>query len=245
MSDAETPSKSASTPSAAPCRRPRSASSPPKPARRCPVGQQGEVCVRGYALMKGYDGDPEGTAKVIKAGRLAPHRRPRRHARRRLHPHHRPLPRRHHSRRRKHLSPRGRGVPLHPSQGRRGAGRRHPQRPPRRNRRAPGSACGPASNATEEEIANSARARSPTTRSPSTSASWTEFPATLSGKIQKYKIREFEIEARVKLAAEFVRQSVAASLAPHRQKMNHEAFGAWHDFAEDGLAYQERLRTEW
>jgi acyl-coenzyme A synthetase/AMP-(fatty) acid ligase len=24
----------------------------------------------------------------------------------------------------------------------------------------------------------------------------TEFPATLSGKIQKYKIREFEIEAR-------------------------------------------------
>jgi fatty-acyl-CoA synthase len=31
-----------------------------------PTGQQGEVCVRGYALMKGYDGDPEGTALVIK-----------------------------------------------------------------------------------------------------------------------------------------------------------------------------------
>src|ERR1035438_10024996 len=30
-----------------------------------PVGEQGEVCVRGYALMKGYDGDPEGTAQVI------------------------------------------------------------------------------------------------------------------------------------------------------------------------------------
>ncbi len=30
-----------------------------------PAGQQGEVCVRGYALMKGYDGDPEGTAQVI------------------------------------------------------------------------------------------------------------------------------------------------------------------------------------
>ena len=30
-------------------------------------GQQGEVCVRGYALMKGYDGDPEGTAQVIQA----------------------------------------------------------------------------------------------------------------------------------------------------------------------------------
>ena len=32
-----------------------------------PIGEQGEVCVRGYALMKGYDGDPEGTAQVIHA----------------------------------------------------------------------------------------------------------------------------------------------------------------------------------
>jgi fatty-acyl-CoA synthase len=32
-----------------------------------PSGEQGEVCVRGYALMKGYDGDPEGTAQVIHA----------------------------------------------------------------------------------------------------------------------------------------------------------------------------------
>jgi fatty-acyl-CoA synthase len=31
-----------------------------------PVGEQGELCIRGYALMKGYDGDPEGTAQVIK-----------------------------------------------------------------------------------------------------------------------------------------------------------------------------------
>ena len=30
-----------------------------------PIGAQGEVCVHGYALMKGYDGDPEGTAQVI------------------------------------------------------------------------------------------------------------------------------------------------------------------------------------
>jgi fatty-acyl-CoA synthase len=34
--------------------------------RRCRCGEQGEVCVRGYALMKGYDGDPEGTAQVIR-----------------------------------------------------------------------------------------------------------------------------------------------------------------------------------
>jgi fatty-acyl-CoA synthase len=32
-----------------------------------PRGEQGEVCVRGYALMKGYDGDAEGTAQVIRA----------------------------------------------------------------------------------------------------------------------------------------------------------------------------------
>jgi metal-responsive CopG/Arc/MetJ family transcriptional regulator len=45
--------------------------------------------------------------------------------------------------------------------------------------------------------------------------------------------------------AEFVRQAVAASLAPHRRKMNHAAFGAWSNFPEDGLAYQERMRAEW
>jgi metal-responsive CopG/Arc/MetJ family transcriptional regulator len=45
--------------------------------------------------------------------------------------------------------------------------------------------------------------------------------------------------------AEFVRQAVATSLAPHRQKMNHASFGAWYDFTEDGLAYQERMRAEW
>ncbi len=32
-----------------------------------PTGDQGEVCARGYAVMKGYDGDPEGTAQIIHA----------------------------------------------------------------------------------------------------------------------------------------------------------------------------------
>ena len=45
--------------------------------------------------------------------------------------------------------------------------------------------------------------------------------------------------------AELVRRAVAASLAPHREKMDHSAFGAWREFAEDGLAYQERMRAEW
>ncbi len=33
--------------------------------QRLPIGQQGELCTRGYLVMKGYDGDPEATAKVI------------------------------------------------------------------------------------------------------------------------------------------------------------------------------------
>ncbi len=30
-----------------------------------PAGEQGEVCARGYMVMKGYDGDPEATARAI------------------------------------------------------------------------------------------------------------------------------------------------------------------------------------
>ena len=60
-----TPSKFASTPWAAPCPRPRSRSPRLETSETLPCGEQGEVCVRGYALMKGYDGDPEGTAQVI------------------------------------------------------------------------------------------------------------------------------------------------------------------------------------
>src|SRR4029077_19463893 len=30
------------------------------------IGQKGEICARGYAVMKGYDGDPEATAQVVK-----------------------------------------------------------------------------------------------------------------------------------------------------------------------------------
>ncbi len=30
-----------------------------------PVGEQGELCTRGYLVMKGYDGDPEATARAV------------------------------------------------------------------------------------------------------------------------------------------------------------------------------------
>ena len=38
----------------------------PTDGARLPIGMQGEICVRGYAVMKGYDGDPEGTAQIVK-----------------------------------------------------------------------------------------------------------------------------------------------------------------------------------
>jgi fatty-acyl-CoA synthase len=37
----------------------------PETGRQCPVGVQGEMCCRGYLVMKGYYGNPEATAEVI------------------------------------------------------------------------------------------------------------------------------------------------------------------------------------
>ncbi|MBZ5582334.1 MAG: AMP-binding protein [Acidobacteriia bacterium] len=37
----------------------------PKTHARLPVGEQGELCTRGYLVMQGYDADPKATAKVI------------------------------------------------------------------------------------------------------------------------------------------------------------------------------------
>ena len=37
----------------------------PTTRQRMPVGEQGELCTRGYLVMKGYDGDQEATAEAI------------------------------------------------------------------------------------------------------------------------------------------------------------------------------------
>lgn len=39
----------------------------PDTAETVPRGQQGELCTRGYLVMAGYDGEPEATAKVLNA----------------------------------------------------------------------------------------------------------------------------------------------------------------------------------
>lgn len=45
--------------------------------------------------------------------------------------------------------------------------------------------------------------------------------------------------------AEAVRRAVAEHLRKHNTGGAKRAFGIWRDMAGDGLAYQERLRSEW
>jgi fatty-acyl-CoA synthase len=164
-----------------------------------PYGQQGEVCVRGYALMKGYDGDAEGTAQVIQAdgwlrtGDLGVMREDGCI----------------------HITGRSRDVII------RGGENIYPREveeflythpkvgevqvigiPNARLgeivvtwiRLRPGLK--PGIDATEQEIREFCQGQIAYYKIPEHVRFVTEFPATLSGKIQKYKMREFEIEAR-------------------------------------------------
>ena len=164
-----------------------------------PRGQQGEVCVRGYALMKGYDGDVEGTAQVIQAdgwlrtGDLGVMREDGCI----------------------HITGRSRDVII------RGGENIYPREveeflyahpkvgevqafgiPNERLgeivvawiRLRPGLK--PDIDTTEEEIKAFCQGQIAYYKIPEHVRFVTEFPATLSGKIQKYKMREFEIEAR-------------------------------------------------
>ncbi len=47
--------------------------------RTLPVGEIGEICFRGYHIMRGYYGDAQATAKAVDAGGLAAFRRSRQH----------------------------------------------------------------------------------------------------------------------------------------------------------------------
>ncbi len=158
-------------------------------------GRQGEICVRGYALMKGYDGDPEGTAGVIqpdgwlKTGDLGVMREDGC----------------------LRITGRSRDVII------RGGENIYPREVEEflytHTKVAEVQVVGipnqrlgeivvawirlrPSQEATEEEIRDWCRGQIAYYKIPEHSRFVTEFPATLSGKIQKYKIREFEIEAR-------------------------------------------------
>jgi fatty-acyl-CoA synthase len=160
-----------------------------------PIGEQGEICARGYAVMKGYDGDQEGTSQVIqrdgwlRTGDLGIMREDGC----------------------LHLTGRSRDVII------RGGENIYPREveeflythpkigevqvvgiPHARLgeivvawvRLQPGQAT------TEEEVRTWCQGQIAYYKIPEHIRFVTEFPATLSGKIQKYKIREFEIEAR-------------------------------------------------
>jgi fatty-acyl-CoA synthase len=164
-----------------------------------PCGQQGEVCVAGYALMKGYDGDPEGTAQVIRpdgwllTGDLGVMREDGCI----------------------HITGRSRDVII------RGGENiypreveeflyTHPKVGEAQVIGIPNARLGeivvawirlrpglkPDVDATEEEIRQFCQGQIAYYKVPEHVRFVTEFPATLSGKIQKYKMREFEIEAR-------------------------------------------------
>ncbi|HEY3703805.1 MAG TPA: AMP-binding protein [Terracidiphilus sp.] len=158
-------------------------------------GQQGEICVRGYALMKGYDGDPEGTATVIqpdgwlRTGDLGVMREDG------------PL----------RITGRSRDVII------RGGENiypreveeflyTHPRVAEVQVIGIPHARLGeivvawirlrPGLQATEEEIRVWCQGQIAYYKIPEHIRFVDQFPATLSGKIQKYKMREFEIEAR-------------------------------------------------
>jgi len=160
-----------------------------------PIGQQGEICVRGYAVMKGYDGDPEGTAQVVKpdgwlhTGDLGVMREDGCF----------------------HLTGRSRDVII------RGGENiypreveeflyTHPKVGEVQVVGIPDARLGeivvawirlrPGNQATEEEVRAWCQGQIAYYKIPEYVRFVDDFPATLSGKIQKYKIREFEIEAR-------------------------------------------------
>ena len=160
-----------------------------------PAGEQGEVCVRGYALMKGYDGDEEGTDQVIapdgwlRTGDLGIMREDGCI----------------------HLTGRSRDVII------RGGENiypreveeflyTHPKVDEVQVVGIPNARLGeivaawvrlkPGVEATEEEIRGFCQGQIAYYKVPEHVRFVDDFPATLSGKIQKYKIREFEIEAR-------------------------------------------------
>jgi len=160
-----------------------------------PVGHQGEVCARGYVVMKGYDAEPKATALAIDregwlhTGDLGVM----------------------HNDGCIHLTGRSRDIII------RGGENiypreieeflyTHPKISEVQVVGIPSARLGevvcawvrlrPGASATEEEIREWCRDQIAYFKIPEHIRFVDEFPATLSGKIQKYKIREFEIEAR-------------------------------------------------
>jgi fatty-acyl-CoA synthase len=160
-----------------------------------PTGKQGEILTRGFVVMKGYDGDPEGTAKVIDADGW-------------LHTGDLGVMREdgciHLTGRSRDVIIRG-GENIYPREVEEFL-YTHPKVDEVQVVGIPNARLGevvaawvrlrPGVESTEEEIRNFCEGQIAYYKIPAHIRFVSEFPATLSGKIQKYKIREFEIEAR-------------------------------------------------
>jgi fatty-acyl-CoA synthase len=169
--------------------------SSPASGKPVPIGKQGEVCVRGFTLMKGYDGDPEATAQVIRADGW-------------LHTGDLGIMREdgciHLTGRSKDVIIRG-GENIYPREVEEFL-YTHPKVDETQVVGIPNARLGeivvawvrlaPGAEATEEEIREFCKGQIAYYKIPEYVRFVTKFPITLSGKIQKYKIREFEIEAR-------------------------------------------------
>jgi fatty-acyl-CoA synthase len=160
-----------------------------------PVGEQGEVCARGFVVMKGYDGDPDGTAAVI-------------HPDGWLHTGDLGIMREdgciHLTGRSRDVIIRG-GENIYPREVEEFL-YTHPKVDEVQVVGIPNARLGeivvawvqlrPGQEATEAEIREFCQGQIAYYKIPEHIRFVGEFPATLSGKIQKYKIRDFEIEAR-------------------------------------------------
>ena len=167
----------------------------PTDGARQPIGIQGEICVRGYAVMKGYDGDPVATAGVVKPDGW-------------LHTGDLGVMRQdgclHITGRSRDVIIRG-GENIYPREVEEFL-YTHPKVGEVQVVGIPNERLGeivaawirlrPNMEATESEIRDWCQGQIAYYKIPEHVRFVDEFPATLSGKIQKYKIREFEIEAR-------------------------------------------------
>jgi fatty-acyl-CoA synthase len=166
-----------------------------KTGKTLPTGEQGEVCARGFVVMKGYDGDPEGTANVIHAdgwlhtGDLGVMR---------------PDGCIHLTGRSRDVIIRG-GENIYPREVEEFL-YTHPKVGEVQVVGIPDARLGeivaawvrlePGVEATETEIREWCQGQIAYYKIPAHVRFVDSFPTTLSGKIQKYKIREFEIQAR-------------------------------------------------
>ena len=165
----------------------------PDTGRTVPRGEPGRVPGPRLLVMRGYWNDPERTDEAIDAGGLDAHRRPGDDGRPWLCARRRPDQGHGDPRRREHLPARDRGVSLHPPTDRRRTGDRRARRALRRGadglgRPAPGAAL------TEDEVKEFCRGQVAHYKVPRYVKFVDSFPMTVTGKVQKFKMRETAID---------------------------------------------------